>query len=186
MVASPPLLPPGRWYGRHPASLLVRLRGGADEEAWKRFVLLFAPLLDRWARGLGARAADADDLVQDVFCILVRRLPRFHYDPAKSFRAWLWTTLHHCWLDRRARRAERPMGSGEAFDRADPAVVTGAEEAEYRTYLVNRAAQILQRDFEPTTWRVFWELVVSGRPRRRSPGSSASRSTRPTWLGRGC
>ena len=36
-----------------PASLLVRLRGAMDKEAWTRFVHLFTPLLDRWARALG-------------------------------------------------------------------------------------------------------------------------------------
>jgi len=35
---------------------------------------------------------------------------------------------------------------------------------EYRTYLVQRALQLMQSDFEPTTWQACWETVAQARP----------------------
>lgn len=60
-----------------PASLLERLREPGDQEAWRRFVQLYTPLLFRAARRLGLPPEDASDLVQDVLALLVRKLPAF-------------------------------------------------------------------------------------------------------------
>jgi RNA polymerase sigma-70 factor (ECF subfamily) len=37
-------------------------------------------------------------------------------------------------------------------------------EAEYRSYLVDRALQLMKTDFEPTTWQACWSYVAEGRP----------------------
>lgn len=147
-----------------PVSLLVRLKQPGGTEAWTRFVYLFAPLLDRWAHALGAQDADADDLVQEVFCILLKRLPVFVYDPHKSFRAWLWTILRNAWSDRRQRPhlAQLPAETMDRQAGADGAAELTEEE--YRHFLVGRAVQIMQADFAPATWKAFWEVVVEGRP----------------------
>src|SRR5439155_1319256 len=82
-----------------PVSLLQRLRHADDEAAWKQFVRLYAPLLYHWARRrMGLQCQDAADLVQDVFVILVRKLPEFAYDPRQRFRGWLWTVARNCWV----------------------------------------------------------------------------------------
>jgi RNA polymerase sigma-70 factor (ECF subfamily) len=74
-----------------PISLLRSMRLTGEEAktatAWGEFVELYTPLLYSWARRLGLQPPDASDLVQDVFLILVRKLPELHYDPEKSFRA---------------------------------------------------------------------------------------------------
>jgi hypothetical protein len=41
---------------------------------------------------IGAWSAD---LVQDVFLVLVEKLPQFDYDPSKRFRGWLWTVIRN-------------------------------------------------------------------------------------------
>ena len=38
------------------------------------------------------------------------------------------------------------------------------EDQEYRQYLVHRALQVMQADFQPATWRACWEYVVANRP----------------------
>jgi RNA polymerase sigma-70 factor (ECF subfamily) len=142
-----------------PVSLLVRVSENRDAEAWPRFVALFTPLLDDWARALGLQDADAADLVQEVFATLVKALPKFTYDPSRSFRAWLRTVLTNAWRDRR-RPACVPLPDGLA----GPDPWKGLEEADYRRYLVGRAVQILRSDFAPATWQAFWETAVAGRP----------------------
>jgi RNA polymerase sigma-70 factor (ECF subfamily) len=88
-----------------PASLLERLRQPNQANAWERFVELYTPLLMYWARRRGLHPQDAADLVQDVFTVLVEKLPEFTYDHRRSFRNWLRTVLVNKWRDHRRRRA---------------------------------------------------------------------------------
>src|SRR3954466_3823162 len=58
-------------------TLLARLRDPADADAWATLLGVYGPLLRGWAERLGARGPDADDLVQDVLAVVVRRFPEF-------------------------------------------------------------------------------------------------------------
>jgi len=139
-------------------SLLERVREPEDREGWERFVRLYTPLLFRWARH--AQAADPENLVQDVFAVLVKELPRFRYNTDKNFRCWLKTILMN--ILRKTKRAPvdiRPL-------LADVAVPDPADELdndEYRRMLVARAAELIRTDFEPNTWKSFFECAVNGR-----------------------
>jgi len=148
-----------------PATLLERLQQPGAQDAWERFVKLYTPLLLCWARGLGLQEADAADLVQDVVTTLLQKLPEFHYDRQRSFRAWLRTVTVNKWRETQRRRAASPQVLGNC----DLVEMAGAEpeeafwETEYRNHLVGRALQLMQADFEPTTWKACWEFVVSGK-----------------------
>jgi RNA polymerase sigma-70 factor, ECF subfamily len=147
-------------------TLLERLRTPANQEAWRRFVDLYTPLLFQWARTCGAQPDDAADLVQEVFMVLLQKLPAFRYDPQMSFRAWLRTVTTNLWRDRQRAAATRPLpgGDGPIASLASPDHVLDLEEKEYRNYLVGRALKLMQADFQPTTWRAAWEHAVVGRP----------------------
>jgi RNA polymerase sigma-70 factor (ECF subfamily) len=140
-------------------SLLDRLRHGADAQAWDRFCALYTPLLHGWARQLGLHEADADDLVQDVFGLLLRKMPEFAYDARGSFRGWLRTVLVNRWRNW-PRAAAAPLRVD--VPQSDPADAMG--EAEYRAYLVRRALGVMQSDFETSSWKACWECVAQGRP----------------------
>ena len=142
-----------------PASLLERLRQPAAPAAWNRFVELYTPVLYAWTRRLGLQPADAADLVQDVFTILVQKLPTFQYDKQKSFHAWLKTVLVNRWRDKLRRPVEVPAGAGLVAPDED-----ALSETEYRRHVVRRALQLMQSDFKPATWRACWEFVVTGKP----------------------
>src|SRR4051812_35309297 len=105
-------------------SLLFHLRQTAPQDAWQRFVQLYTPLLYHWARKrLGTQ--EPDDLIQEVFAILVQKLPGFEYDKGKSFRAWLWTVLHNKWLDYQKRHQN---ANAQADSAMLAAVADNAEE----------------------------------------------------------
>ena len=146
-------------------SLLERLRQPDAAEAWRRFVHLYTPLLYYWARRLGMQPPDASDLVQEVFAILIQKLPKFAYDQHKSFRNWLRTVMFNKWRDQR-RLAKPPVQADTALfaelEAPDNAAWLGEEE--YRQNLVRRALQIMRADFQPTTWKACWEYVVRDRP----------------------
>jgi len=148
-------------------SLLARLRqSGEQQESWQRFVQLYTPLLFHWARKLGLPANDAADLVQDVLVLLVQKLPEFNYDPAQSFRGWLRTVLINKWRDvRRMRRVAVTEANADAIADAqgtDP--VIALDEDEYRQHVVKQALEVMQAEFQPTTWKACWEYMIVGKP----------------------
>lgn len=146
-----------------PISLLERVRRPGEQQAWSRFVEMYTPLLFYWSRRMGLQDSDAADLIQEVFTTLVQKLPEFIYDRDKSFRSWLRTVLHNKWRDQQRRAAVRGTVAGNLDEQA---VASGAEdvwEAEYRELLVARALELMQSEFQPTTWKACWEMVVSGR-----------------------
>src|SRR5262245_61893100 len=149
-----------------PVSLLQRLRQPGEEQAWQRFTELYTPLLYYWTRRLGLQPQDAADLVQEVFVLLVRKLPEFTYDPQKSFRSWLRTVTLNKWRDMCRRRTEKPLADdhGALAGLVNPDNTVLLEEAEYQERLVKRALEIMQAEFEPTTWRACWEYMVADRP----------------------
>jgi RNA polymerase sigma-70 factor (ECF subfamily) len=149
-----------------PGSLLQRLRQEGKEEPWRRFSELYTPLLYYWARHLGLQQHDAADLVQEVFTVLVRKLPEFTYDREKSFRSWLRTVTLNKWRDFRRRHSEQtlPTENGALAELPAPATDDSLAEKEYRQLLIRRALQIMQADFEPTTWKACWECAAEDRP----------------------
>jgi len=71
-------------------SLLSRLRDWQDHDGWRQFFDLYWRLIYRVARQAGLDDATAQDVVQNTFIYLARRMPKFRYDPARgSFKAWL-------------------------------------------------------------------------------------------------
>jgi RNA polymerase sigma-70 factor (ECF subfamily) len=145
-----------------PASLLEQLREPSAQAAWERFVQLYSPLLCLWAQRLGLRGQEAEDLVQDVFTILVRQLPQFRYDPQQRFRGWLWTTTLNRYRSR--QRSPAPVAdAGDVPDVAAPDVADVVSEEEYRRYIIRRALELMESDFEPTSRKAFWGLVIDGR-----------------------
>jgi RNA polymerase sigma-70 factor (ECF subfamily) len=148
-----------------PASLLERLRAPHERDAWDRFVELYTPFLYYWARRIGLQESDASDLVQEVFSVLLQKLPEFSYDRGRSFRAWLRTLTLNKWREKQRRAGGRREEGDDALPHlagTDPAEEVW--EAEYQQCLVRRALEIMQREFQPATWKACWAMVVEERP----------------------
>jgi RNA polymerase sigma-70 factor (ECF subfamily) len=146
------------------ASLLQRLRAGGDADAWARFVRTYSPILYSWARRMGLRHDDAIDLVQEVFAVLVQKLPDFRYDAHRRFRGWLWTVTKHKWIEGRRRRA-LPLDPTARVEAAPaPAAPPALDEAEFRDHLIRCVVPSLRGNFHDSTWRAFWRHVIDGRP----------------------
>lgn len=146
-------------------SLLERLQR-PDEAgiAWQRFAAIYSPLLLCWARRLGLSPTDANDLIQEVFLVLLQKLPTFRRTPHRRFRGWLWTITRNKAHELRRRvplllnqdaLADEPQAEDEQAER---------EMAEELALLSQRALALLERDFPPNTWKAFWETAVAGRP----------------------
>jgi RNA polymerase sigma factor (sigma-70 family) len=71
-------------------SLLSRLRDWQDQEGWREFFDKYWRLIYNVARKTGLADAEAQDVVQNTFIYLARRMPNFHYDRTRgSFKSWL-------------------------------------------------------------------------------------------------
>ncbi len=149
-----------------PASLLERLRQPFEPEAWARFVALYTPLIYGWARRVGLQDQDAADLVQDVFATLVQILPTFRYDQQRSFRRWLRSVTLNKWRNRCKQWDYQVLHGrgGEPDQLAAPDELEALWEAEYKQSLASSALNVMRSDFQETTWRACWEMVVNGRP----------------------
>ena len=144
-----------------PPSLLEQLRLPAQPDAWSRFAELYTPLLYYWARSQSLAEADAADLVQEVFLVLVTKLPHFRYDRDGSFRSWLRTlTLNK---HRELQRRKRPNVVDNLHDEAAKNSDNALEEKEYRLHLVQQMLHILEDQFPPSTWQIFQEYVIQNR-----------------------
>ena len=71
-------------------SLLSRLRDWQDQEGWREFFDTYWRLIYNAARRAGLADAEAQDVVQNTFIYLARRMPKFRYDRSRgSFKSWL-------------------------------------------------------------------------------------------------
>jgi RNA polymerase sigma-70 factor, ECF subfamily len=146
--------------------LLGQLQNQEASQPWVRFVELYTPLLHYWAARLpGIQEADASDLVQDVFLVLLTKLPALQYDPDQSFRGWLRTLLLNRWRDRaRSREPAQSIPAALLDELASPGAGDEIVAMEYRQFLVGRALQLMETDFERSTWQACWQCAALGRP----------------------
>ncbi len=147
------------------ATLLERVRLRTDRAAWDRFVRLYTPLLYCCGKRFGLAEADAADAVQDVFVLLLVKLPTFQYAKDGSFRTWLRTVTVNKFRERFRKRHETVAGGSERglSDVADKGDSDEFWNVEHRRQLVSRALQIMQSEFEETTWQACWQTTVHDR-----------------------
>jgi len=71
-------------------SLLGRLHDLQDQTAWREFFDSYWRLIYKVARSTGLGDSEAQDVAQNTFIYLSRRMPNFRYDPARgAFKSWL-------------------------------------------------------------------------------------------------
>jgi RNA polymerase sigma-70 factor, ECF subfamily len=147
-------------------SLLRSLAGPASPSAWERFVEICTPLIFHWGRRSGLTVHNASDLVQDVFAIFLRHLPRFEYDRQRSFRGWLRTVTVNRFREL-ARRRHPVTGQPEALAAiADENTLASSWDTAYRQDLVAHAVRSLEGEFSPPVWKALTDLLASGLPAR--------------------
>jgi RNA polymerase sigma-70 factor (ECF subfamily) len=145
--------------------LLRRLKRPDNGKAWTRFVEFYTPLLLSWSRKAGLSIEDARDHVQEVLVDLVKKLPKFMYNPERGkFRCWLYTVLHNKLRSRRRRREPWVAQANDAELAALIEPPSSFTEHEHLQYLVHRALAIMKEEFETTSWQACWEYIVNDLP----------------------
>ena len=151
-------------------SLLERLCFQPDEDSWKRFVDLYAPLIRGWLRHYSVMAEDAEDLAQEVMAVVVGELTRFQHNHRRgAFRSWLRTVtvnqLRSLWRTRQGPGAA--TGNSEMArmldELADPnSSLSLLWDQQHDQHVVDRLMALIQPQFEPATWQAFRRVAIDG------------------------
>jgi RNA polymerase sigma-70 factor (ECF subfamily) len=147
-------------------SLLERVRG-RDEEAWRRLVHLYGPLVARWCSHRGVWGQDADDIRQEVFQAVATGLDGFRRDRAgDTFRGWLRGITRNKLLDHFRRLQKQPEAQGGTDAHRQLQQVAEQElpddTEEDLGSLYHRALELVRGEFEQRTWESFWRMAVEG------------------------
>lgn len=97
--------------------LIARTRGG-DESAFASLVSVYQPVVFRWAVALAGDQDDADDITQEVFVRVHRKLGAFRGDG--SFDGWLYRITRRVAGRARRRRLTRVAPAIDDVYRTDP------------------------------------------------------------------
>lgn len=157
-------------------SLLIRARSN-DQEAWRRLVDLYSPLVAHWCQQWGVSTADMPDLVQEVFSAVAPGLATFRHErPGGTFRGWLRAIAQNKVRDHFRRGCCGAEGGTEALIRLQEVPVEGdlpdatdgdggadTDSPAEVAALYRRALEQVRCQFEERTWLAFWKVAVEDR-----------------------
>ena len=148
------------------STLLERIRDLADDDAWREFRRLYAPLLYHYARALGLSHDDAEDVRAKCYEAIVINIGEFEYERQRGgFKAWLRTMAHRRVIDLQRKRREVALASGELADQVSPesspdVLFDRVWEAEHLRYCVEEA----RANCTEATYLMFKAVVLDERP----------------------
>lgn len=149
------------------SSLLQAVRNN-DPAAWRRLTAIYGPAVYDWGRRAGLQAADAANVLQDVFATVAAGIARAQWNrPGDTFRGWLWTIFHSRLMDfyRQRQRQPLPVGDSEVKRLKDgsdwePSPTASVSDPDETAGLVRRALRTIEGDFSERTWQAFWRSTV--------------------------
>lgn len=169
-----------------PQTLLRKIAeyaNGDDASEWARFVELYEPVIRIYITQFGdAGAADADDIVQDIFIKLVKVLRNGEYKREKGrFRNYLAAMVRRLLIDRYRRETARPgmawansatMGGPQSLsaaaddipsDSLDPAAIVDMRLriARHQSAVEHVLSHTM---LEPRTVAAYREYAIEGQP----------------------
>ena len=153
------------------SSLLLRLQGERDEQAWAEFLAIYEPLVVRLMRGRGLQESDARDTTQQVLLRISGAIARYQPDGAEaSFRRWLFRVARNVVITFLVKQSRQPelLDDCRIVELRDATILGNAEselfDREYRQQVLARAMEQVRREFRNTTWQAFVETSINGRP----------------------
>jgi RNA polymerase sigma-70 factor, ECF subfamily len=145
------------------ASLILRLQNAEDLVAWEEFAKIYGPVVFNVATSRGFQAADAENLVQEVFMAVAGSVADWlERDDRGSFRAWLLRIARNAAVDMITQKATRSLGcDGSAaqfhlLNLAAPSELSNALDLEYERMVFQWAAERVRESVAEHTWLAFW------------------------------
>ncbi|WP_165068956.1 RNA polymerase sigma factor [Paludisphaera rhizosphaerae] len=136
---------------------------------WREFRERYTPLMRECCRRYRLDEHAVDDVVQDAWVQVARRMRDFVYDPKKrNFRGWLWRVCQYSAASHLRRRSAEEAGLLGRWDEIPaPAPMLGdaAEDADEWAEHRRIAAEVqeaVRRRIEPHTWEAFRLFEIVG------------------------
>jgi RNA polymerase sigma-70 factor (ECF subfamily) len=160
-------------------TLLTRLKDWGDQAGWQEFFDTYWRLIYGVAVKAGLTDTEAQEVVQETFLEVAKKMPGFRYDPALgSFKGWLlhatqWKISAQFKRRRRERRevhlAEDNGTATRALERLpDPISLDWDRvwEAEWERNLLEAALEKVKLRVSPAQFEIFYLHVLKERPVR--------------------
>lgn len=151
------------------ATLLERLRDGADPRAWDQFFECYWPAIYACARQRGCADDTAQDIVQAVMLKIFEQRDIFRYDPSRGrFRDWLRAVVRNQVAEHRRRPSARirPAGADPETPPPEPEAGDAApDEAWERAFergLLSVILDTARREVNPREYLAFELLMLDG------------------------
>lgn len=149
------------------ASLILRLQDAEDIAAWDEFAAIYGPVVFNVALSRGFQAADAENLVQEVFMAVASSISNWlQRDDRGSFRAWLLRITRNAAVDMITQKATRKLGRDGSKAQAHlanlpaPSELTSALDLEYERMVFQWASERVRDSVAEHTWQAFWLTSV--------------------------
>ena len=157
--------------GKTRASLLERLRDGADQLSWEEFFRCYWPLVYACARHRGCSEHTAEEVVQEVMLKVFEQRDFYQYDPERGrFRDWLGAVVRNQVAEYRRRPSERVRGRGGDSDvglvepESRDAPPEAAWEAAFENALLTVLLETVRREMNPRAYLAFELLAIDELP----------------------
>jgi RNA polymerase sigma-70 factor (ECF subfamily) len=147
-------------------SLLDRL-GAGDQDAWRRMLLLYTPLLHGWLRPAGLQLTEIEDLIQNALTIVLRKLPDYRHNGHRgAFRTWLRRIIDNVLRESLRSRPWRSAGSaGLLAHLEDPASALNRHwDAEHDRHVLCGLLDQVRAEFSASTWEAFRRTTLEEQP----------------------
>ncbi|MFN3191327.1 MAG: sigma-70 family RNA polymerase sigma factor [Aureliella sp.] len=147
-------------------SLIVRVKDPRDRDAWDQFVSIYRPVIYRMARSRGIQDADAQDLAQRVLVSISQAIPAWEPRDGIRFRHWLAKVAKNAAMNALSRKPQ-DLGRGGSehllyLKEVEGEPNDGSYEIEMQRQMFRRAARIVRKRADDTTWLAFSLTMIEG------------------------
>jgi|SRR5688572_21329951 len=154
---------------------LINLVVNNDARGWEVFYDTYRKLVYSVALKAGLSHTEAEEAMQETFITLSKTMPRFKYDPTKSFRSWLINTTQFKIKDQLRKRKRRNVsnptstreGRTSTLERVpDPASLDVGRifEEEWRERLLELAVERVKQQVSASQYQIFDLYVLKKWP----------------------
>jgi RNA polymerase sigma factor (sigma-70 family) len=159
------------------ATMLERLRDGADAVAWDEFFGRYWPTIFGFARHRGCSEHTAEEIVQEVMLAVFQHRDVYRYDRERGrFRDWLCTVVRNKVAEHQRRPANRlhAAGGDSSGQMLEQAAGEGgpdaAWEAAFESSLLLALLDAVRRETNARTYLAFELVALEGLPGDRVAG----------------
>jgi RNA polymerase sigma factor (sigma-70 family) len=158
-------------------TLINRLGDWRDHEAWVDFVTRYDPVIRSTSGRYRLDAESTEELCQQVWIDLARRMQTYRYDPGKTFRGWLRRLCQSRAIDLlRKKKANAVESLGDQpvaslTHDASAGIEVDESASSERPVLLRQAEEVqnaVRRRVSECTWQVFWKIGIEGQSVRET------------------